>query len=234
VRNKEKPELNGKPNWVVPPTRVYDQNTLCCSVTFRDDFNPESDLAIVDILRPSEWGYFGPTGFPLRLLGDSGGTPDVRYSDLRHGTGLPDSTGYHGSVARSAIDDTRRRAVGLGLPWFQQAGVAAIDQAPTIAEQLRTLLELADKIGDPAQLLRVATEVETMITSLGPALGTAQEKIGELKKVGTVLSQIADLPSLDSSLGPLQQKILELKALATGLSEITEVPPLVQKEPPKQ
>lgn len=222
-------ERNKEGELVVPATKAHDQNTYCCKVTFSDDFDPERDLEILDILRPAEWGYFESNGFPLRMLGDSGGTPEIRYSDLRSENNLPDSAGYHGSIARSVINPDCRLAVGMGFPWFQQAGVAAIDQAPTVVEQLRGLMERADKLGDPDDLLRVATEVEQMITGLGPSLEPIRKKIDELKELATGLSEIPDLPRLAPSLEPIQKMIRELKDLATRLSGITELP---QPDPP--
>jgi hypothetical protein len=186
---------------------TYDENTLYCTVTFKDEFNPQRDLAIIDIMRPrNNWGHLGAMGFPVRL--PIAGVSEYRYSQIFHATELGDSTGYHGSVVRTIWTGEGydyRSVVTLNFPWFWQAGVAAIDLGPSITEKLNKLMKKADSLGDPEQLLRVAADAETMITELG------------------------------ASLRPVQQKIRELKELATGLRRIVELPPLVQevqKPPP--
>jgi|GEM_PF-880931 len=125
--------------------RDVDETRSVVSVT--SDFNPTTDVEVVDIMRPRAWGLVDAKGRPLKSKPSNENVPDARYSYVRHDNEFDEgSTGWHGSFARDVYD---RRVVFANSVWSDDSGVALVGREATaplveteIAQKLRILRTL--------------------------------------------------------------------------------------------
>jgi len=74
-----------------------DENTDVVSVTA--DFDPTTDIKVVDIFRPMGWALPDSDGYPLRSRPSAIDVPEARFSWVLHSDKFEDgSTGWHGTV----------------------------------------------------------------------------------------------------------------------------------------
>lgn len=95
-------------------------------VEFDSGINPEKDISVIDVLRPSnEASEFSPDFYPLRIpvsIQKSRFSSDVRsYRDF-----IGDATGWHGSLSCEYY--FRDLEFRVGMPWLKECAVAVMDR----------------------------------------------------------------------------------------------------------
>jgi len=96
-------------------------------VSVTTDFDPATDVKVVDIMRPRGWALVDADGYPIKSQPSSVEVSEARYSYIRHEDEFEgESTGYHGSVARyvNYYGNDFRRYVGANGWWSCDSGVA--------------------------------------------------------------------------------------------------------------
>jgi len=110
--------------------RQIDERADEVSVT--TDFDPATDVKVVDIMRPKAWALVDADGYPLKSKPSSSKVSGARCPYVRDENGFEaGSTGYHGSLARGAD----RPIVDANDKWQYGSGVALVGSAaaPQIA-----------------------------------------------------------------------------------------------------
>ena len=127
--------------------RVVDDKTVEVSVT--SDFNPETDVKIKDVMRPSNWSSrIDADGYALRGSPSNSENPDARYSYIRHADKFEDikcrfgrdkiATGYHGPLGRGVWGgDCGRRFVYAVVVWSVDAGVALVGRSAARLDEVQ-------------------------------------------------------------------------------------------------
>ncbi len=134
----------------------YDEGRRVVSVV--PDFNPESDVAVRDIMRPSEWALVDADGYPLRTEPSREGTSEAILSCVRHYDEFGDkATGWHGSVAchiwdwwdsfLTGFDITYWREVRADLPWQFGSGVAVVSRDAIVAGNDAPIVQSVEQSG---------------------------------------------------------------------------------------
>lgn len=97
-------------------------------VTFASNFNPKTDLSIIDIMRPAGWGAADENMYPLRTSASLDmPNAEQRCSAFRDSF-YSNATGFHGSILRG-IFDNEFRSVIFAQDWMAPSGVAVIERA---------------------------------------------------------------------------------------------------------
>jgi hypothetical protein len=110
----------------------YDEARRLVSVT--QDFNPETDVVIRDIMRPREWSLLiDLDGYPLRSEPSVMFIPVTKLSYVRHADEFEgESNGFHGSVAAHISDSCHfvwGRDIGAGYGWLETSQVVVVGRA---------------------------------------------------------------------------------------------------------
>lgn len=145
----------------------YDLDARVVSVT--SDFNPETDVRVVDIMRPRGWALVDANGYPLKSNPSDERAPEARYSYVRLSENLAKkATGWHGSLACyiSLIDGKvhigSRGVAAVGY-WYDVSGVAIVEKMP-VSKQLSVREESGRLIveGTPEQITAAARLLEQL------------------------------------------------------------------------
>ena len=99
-------------------------------VSVSTDFDPATDVKVVDVMRPRNWALVDADGYPIKSQPSSYRVSEARFSSVRgeqHFEG--ESLGYHGSVARGGSDAENRRVVYAYSGWSYNSGVALVGMA---------------------------------------------------------------------------------------------------------
>lgn len=116
-------------------TRWWEAKPIRGVVSVTADFNPETDVRVVDIMRPRGWALVDENGYPLRTQPSHPNIPAARCSSILHhsenwGSNPRVKTyGWHGSIAVS-YDHERWRFVIASMGWDWGSAVAVVSREP--------------------------------------------------------------------------------------------------------
>lgn len=110
----------------------YDPEARIVSVT--TDFNPDSDVRVVDIMRPEGWALPDKNGYPIRTQQSGAGVPKARFAVTRpSGAFEGESTGYHASVILSVVYYNGTRYIYAVHSWSDDSTVAVVTPAQRVS-----------------------------------------------------------------------------------------------------
>ncbi len=105
-------------------------------VSVTTDFDPATDVKVVDVMRPRAWALVDVDGYPLKSQPSCDEVSEARYSWIRHKDDFEKgSTGYHGSLAHLVGGDyyLGRRYVYAFDYWSWASGVAVVGRDVAVA-----------------------------------------------------------------------------------------------------
>jgi hypothetical protein len=170
-----------------------------CEIRFKPDFNPQTDLKIIDIMRPPNYALPDAKGFPLMGHETLPNAPEGRCPCFLPASKFTSfSNGYHGSIARSIRrDDTsdQGKLIIACLSWRFGAGVAAVDYTVR-KEEVRELLEMARRLGGPDTLEHLAKVAEYAVKTAEPIMRWAAANAPLLRELAEGLKLLEGPPKI--------------------------------------
>ena len=168
-------------------------------VSVTTDFDPATDVKVVDIMRPSAWALVDADGYALKSQPSDAGVSEARYSRVRHSDEFEDrSTGYHGSLARGVygyVNDDRRVVYAYG-EWRYGSGVALVSGRGATAPLVGVPEEKLAKIADPKALVQRAEQLQTAATELTERLGSVLTPEAYARLIKPTLDEVVFLTEL--------------------------------------
>ncbi|MEW6528947.1 MAG: hypothetical protein AB1391_03595 [Candidatus Micrarchaeota archaeon] len=115
---------------------IKDVNDKESIVSVTSNFDPRTDLEVVNIMRPSGWGGVDTKGRPLKSMPSNESNLYARYSYVLHKNNFDEGpTGWHGSFARGVNGFyCRAREVSAGSVWSYGSGVMLVDREEAAAD----------------------------------------------------------------------------------------------------
>ncbi len=103
----------------------YDSEEKIVSVS--SDFNPKTDVRVVDVMRPRNWALVDANGYPIRSKPSRSDNSATRQSYIWHSDEFENgSTGWFGSVARYCYEVDGKRIIDALGSWRNGSGVALV------------------------------------------------------------------------------------------------------------
>ena len=179
----------------------YDGETNIVSVS--SDFNPETDVFVVDVMRPRGWALVDANGIPLRTKPSDEDTLGARHSYVKHSDEFEgEATGWHGSLACD-VDGfyfgRRRYVVGALVVWSGASGVATIGRSAA-APQIEVAGEKLVKVADPESLLQRATRLTEIAEDLTERLGNLLTEQAHAQLIKPLLDEAVFLRELSETI----------------------------------
>ncbi len=102
------------------------------TVRVAPDFDPKTDVRVIDVMRPAGWALADRGGYPLRSLPSDVTVPEARgFRFVRSGGFEKGSSGWHGSIGLLYSDGMEhgRRMIDAAGAWRYPTGVAVAREA---------------------------------------------------------------------------------------------------------
>jgi len=170
------------------------------------DFNPETDVRVLDVMRPREWALVDTDGYPLRSQPSSSRVPEARFMYVKNSDEFEKgATGWHGSVARGVDDVDGGRGVGAVGVWSVASGVAIVGRsaaAPLVEVPEEKLVSVAD----PQALLQRATKLRELAEDHTRRFGDLFTQEAHAKFIQPILDEAAFLTELAGKIQAIQKQ----------------------------
>lgn len=167
---EDKPLSHATGMLVLPLAKLeFDEGTRAVKVA--PNLYPETDVQVVDIMRPRAWALVDADGVPLRTEPSGANTQEARYSYIRHSDEFEEgATGWHGSLSRVVLGvlgfDYGGRYVLAGSRWSGASGVAVVGHE--VAASLKAGAPKITKEGDRVIIEGTPEQLEAAMRLLEP------------------------------------------------------------------
>ncbi len=178
------------------------------TVSVASDFDPETDVAVRDVMRPRNWGLVDADGYPLRSNPSNSGVPEARFMHVRNSDEFEKkATGWHGSVARNVVDFIYYwgRFVLAISDWSEASGVTVVGRsvaASLVAVPEEKLVEVAD----PQALLQRTSKLREIAEDHTRRFGDLLTQEGHARFIQPILDEAAFLIELAGKIQAIQKK----------------------------